>query len=196
MNLGVLDRVRAAAKAVVAKATHVHIDSDRLPSYAASLPLEQANSPQLDPQYHYLGHPAQTVAYILTLDAINFGSGYFPHIRKRSNLSGYFTIASCLKERFETHGAFSADELSRLTAKDCAATFRQNLDEAPASELMVLFASALNDLGQYLLDHFEGEFVGLVNAAESSAERLVQRLASMPFFNDVQHYHGDRKSVV
>jgi hypothetical protein len=189
MNLGLLDQVRAAAKAVAARATHVHIDSDRIANYAASLPLEQTSSPQLDPRYHYFGHPYETVAYVLTLDAINFGSGYFPYIRKRPNISGYFTIAACLKEDFEKQGAFSAQQLVDLTARDCAKLFEQKLDAEPVRELMDLFASALNDLGHYLLENFEGEFVNLVNAAESSAERLVQLLAKMPYFKDVQTYN-------
>ena len=193
MNLGLLDQVRAAAKEVVAKATHVRIDERSIPAYVASLPLEQTISPQLDPRYHYLSHPDETVAYILTLNTVNFGSGYFPHIRKRPNLSGYFTIASSLKDRFETKGPFTAYELTRLTDRDCATIFEQNLKSEPVRELMTLFASALNDLGEYLRAEFKAEFVGLVNASESSAERLVQLLAEMPYFKDVEQY--DRQEV-
>lgn len=188
MKLGILDQIRAATKEVVARAIHVHIDRDRLFNYVATLPLEQTSSPQLDPRYHYFGHPSETVAYVLTLDAINFGSGYFPHLHKRYSLSGYFTVASCLKERFEKQGPFTAVQLSRLTVADCAAIFEQNLDAEPVRELMELFTSALNDLGKYLLQQYRGEFVGLVNAAESSAERLVQLLAKMPYFKDVEQY--------
>lgn len=188
MKLGILDQVRAATKEVVARAAHVHINRDAIADYAASLPLEQTHSPQLDPRYHYFGHPTETVAYVLTLDAINFGSGYFPHLHKRSSLSGYFTVASCLKDRFEKQGAFTAAQLCRLTAKDCAAIFAQSLDSEPVRELMGLFASALNNLGKYLLEQYNGEFIGLVNAAESSSERLVKLLAKMPYFKDVQQY--------
>ena len=55
---------------------------------------------------------------------------------------------------------------------------------------MGLFASALNDLGRLLIERFEGSFVRLVESAEQSAEKLVQILAAMPFYRDVQHY-GD-----
>ncbi len=188
MNLGLLDQVRAAAKEVVAQATHIHLKSDRIPAYVQSFPVEQTISPQLDPRYHYLSHPHESVAYILTLSAVNFGSGYFPHIRKRPNLSGYFTIASCLKERFEIQGPFSANQLTRLTPQDCAKIFEQNLKTEPVRELMSLYARALNDLGKHLITHFQGEFVGIVNAAESSAERLVHLLAKMPYFKDVEQY--------
>jgi hypothetical protein len=190
MSLDLLEQVRTACKEVVAKALYVHINAARIQSYAASLPLEQARSPKLDLRYHYFGHPNDTVAYILTLDTINFGSGYFPYIRKRGNLSGYFTIASALKDRFDTRGAFTSRELSLLTAQDCAKMFGQNLDEEHCGELMGLYASALNDLGRYLLDRFGGQFTGLVKAADSSAERLVQILTEMPYFQDVELYDG------
>ncbi|MBD2304856.1 hypothetical protein H6G17_04930 [Chroococcidiopsis sp. FACHB-1243] len=190
MSLGILDRVRAAAQEVAARANYVRIDESSIPAYVASLPIEQASSPKLDPRYHYLGDPREIVAYILTLNAINFGSGYFPHLQKRPRLSGYFTIATCLKERFETRGAFRARELCRLTPEDCANIFEQNLTKPPIRELMGLFASAWNELGRHLLDRYEGDFVGLVNAADSSAERLVELLAKMPHFQDIQTYNN------
>jgi hypothetical protein len=62
------------------------------------LPLEQAAFPVLDPEHHYFGAADDTVAFLLTLDAINFGSGYFPLFRKRPGMSGYFTVAASLAE--------------------------------------------------------------------------------------------------
>jgi hypothetical protein len=190
MSLGVLDRVRAAAQEVAARANYVRIDESSIPAYAASLPVEQASSPKLDPCHHYLGDPREIVAYILTLNAINFGSGYFPYLQKRPRLSGYFTVATCLKERFEMQGAFTARELSRLTPENCADIFEQDLTKEPVRELMELFTSAWNELGRHLIARYEGDFVGLVNAAEASAERLVELLAKMPYFQDVQQYNG------
>jgi len=186
----ILDAVRTACADVAARASQVHIDHTRIAAYAASLPLDQLQAPQLDPQYHYLGHADDTVAFILTLDTINFGSGYFPYLRKRPGLSGYFTIAAALTECFRQRGPFTALELTHLTARDCAELFGQDLHHEPISELMGLFATALNDLGRYLLARFDGQFTSLVAAAGSSAERLVRLLAEMPYFQDVAQYHG------
>ncbi len=136
------DRIREACRQVTARASHVHVEDACVEPYAASLALESAGEPNLDPTRHYIGAPDETVAYILTLDAINFGSGYFPHLRKRPGCSGYFTIASALKDRFDGGGPFSADELSRLTEWDCAELFGQDPDDGPRSELMGLYASA------------------------------------------------------
>ena len=185
-----LDDIRNACREVASRAVHVRITLSKLSEYGTALPLQGATSPLLDPAHHYLGRDADTVSFVLTLDAINFGSGYFPHLRKRPGLSGYFTIATCLTERFQTHRPFSAEELCRITAEDCAGLFGQDLDGGPRSELMSLFAQALNDLGGYVLDRFSGSFTRLVGAASGSADHLVRILAEMPFYRDVESY-GD-----
>lgn len=84
------ERIRRICREVAASASLVHINSDYIPAYAASLPLQMATSAELDPRCHYLGKEEKTVAFLLTLDTINFGSGYFPHLRKRPGMSGYF----------------------------------------------------------------------------------------------------------
>lgn len=189
MGLGLLADVRTACKEVAGRARQVQIEFDSIRSYAASLPLAQATRPQIDPKHHYLGHGEDTAAFIITLDAINFGSGYFPHLRKCPGLSGYFTVAARLNDYYRAHGALSARELVRLNLEDCTKIFGQDLAHEPVRELMQLFATALNDLGRYLLDQFDGSFVDLIKAADGSAEQLVQRLIAIPYFDDVEPYH-------
>jgi hypothetical protein len=185
-----LDEIRQAAADIARSATLVRIRPERIESYAASLPLERVRAPELDPATHYLREPAGTLAYLVQLDAINFGSGYFPWLRKREGMSGYFTVAASLKDAFEARGPLSAADLSALTPAECARIFGQAdwLNEATA-ELMELFARALNDLGTYVSSEFDGSFAGLVESADASAERLVGVLAEgMPFYRDVPFY--------
>ena len=185
-----LQRVRDACMAVAERAVHVRINSEHIGAYAESLFTDQMELPALDPVYHYVGHGADTVAFILTLDAINFGSGYFPHIHKRPGMSGYFTIASTLTDLFSRRGPLSARELREITADDCAEIFDQDKTDPVISELMALFSRALNDLGSYLIRRFHGDFTALVAAAERSAARLVGALTGMQFFDDVSEYRG------
>lgn len=133
-----LERVRETSRIVAERAEYVRIDRERIADYCASLPLHRILSPELDPHSHYLGHGEGTVAFFVTLDAINFGSGYFPHLRKRPGMSGYFTIATSLAERYRAHGPFSAPELTGLTAADCARILGQEPANEPAAELMGL----------------------------------------------------------
>ena len=187
--MGLLDQVREAAEATATSARFVVIQHDAIRAYAASLPLEAARAPELDPATHFFGDADATLAYVVQLDAINFGSGYFPMLKKRPGLSGYFTLASGLKECFEAHGPLTADQLQRLTQKDCSRIFGQELGvDAGVDELMGLFARALNDLGSYVDSRFGGSFRGLVEAAEGGAERLASILAGMPLYQDVGFY--------
>ncbi len=184
------ERVRSSCRSVAESARLVRINHDRLEPYAASLSFSGVPTPTYDVAYHFRGDPNETVAFILTLDAINFGSGYFPHLRKRPGLSGYFTIAAALSERFATQGPFSAAELTDIQADDCARLFDQDPDNPMAMELMTLFARALNDLGHFVANDYGGDFGAVVKSADRSAARLAELLTAMPFFQDVSTYHG------
>ena len=184
------NQIREACAGVASQARFVRVDESRIDAYARSLPLDELKSPAIHPQRHYLGHGDATAAFFVTLDAINFGSGYFPHLRKRPGMSGYFTVASCLTDHFTRRGPMGADELARLTPDDCARIFEQPNPDDAVRELMTLFARALNDVGLYLTDQFDGSFVRLIESANGSAVQLVGLLAQMTFLNDVQRYRG------
>src|SRR4051794_16982728 len=107
--MGLTDRVRANAAAIATRAHHVTIELERLGQ------IEPGPPPALDPDKHYLeGSREDVAAYLLTLDAINFGSGWFPTLRKRPGCSGYYTISWALADRFRAHGAWSNEELREL----------------------------------------------------------------------------------
>jgi hypothetical protein len=186
--VGLLERVRESCREVAGRARSVRIDRDRLSAFAASLAGREP--PGLDPAIHHLGHGEKTVAFVLTLDAVNFGSGYFPHLRKRPGRSGYETIASSLADHFRTNGPLQAEELVRITPEACAALFGQDPADEPVRELMGHFARSLQDLGRYLLERFGGSPAALVEAAGHSAERLIGLLLEMPLYRDVHAYEG------
>jgi len=190
--VGVLDEIRAACARVMAGARWVRVDPAGLEALAGELAAAPRTPPVLDAAHHHLGPPGSTLAYFLTLDAINFGSGWFPFLRKRPGLSGYFTVATSLKERFDNQGPFRAAELAELSAGDCAALLRQDPATPEVAELMGLFARALNDLGAFLLQGYGGRFEGPLEEAGGSAEALVGLLARMPLFDDVATWHGQR----
>ena len=185
----IFDCIRSSCRQVAEQAASVRINYDRIPVYATSLPLDKVITPQLDPDCHYLGHQENTVNFLITLNTINFGSGYFPYLRKRSGMSGYVTLASSLKYAYEIHGPFSADHLTEISVEECTRIFNQDPGNIIARELMQRFSVALNDLGRYVLERFDGSFTNLVESACFSSSRLVQLLKNMPYFNDVAFYN-------
>lgn len=184
--MGLCDDVRSHAARVAREARAVAIDDDALGRLAAEAHVMEP--PQLDPERHFLDGDAESVArYLLTLDAINFGSGWFPTLRKRRDragrpVSGYFTVAWSLADRFRAEGPWSNAQLRALRTDEVAAVLGQRADH----ELMSLYAQALRDLGRFLGDR---DVLGLVAEAGGSAERLATTLArGMTAFADRGFY--------
>src|SRR5436305_6673838 len=146
-----MDELRQACAEVAARARHVRINDGAIPGYAAGLALGAATPAGAPP---HSGDRETRAAFWITLDAINFGSGWFPTLRKRPGQSGYNTIAGALAEHFDRAGPWSAQALTQLDARTVAGILGQD----PSHELMTLFSHALNDLGAHLTSEHQGRF--------------------------------------
>src|ERR1700691_2565682 len=170
-----LEEVRSACAEIAAYARFVRIDEDA----AHALDPAPARVPvTLDPESHYLeGEPADVADYLLALDAINFGSGWFPTLRKRSEhghtLSGYYTVAWALADHVRAHGPPTAAWLREVDTRQIAAI----LGQAPDHELMSLYAQALRALGRFLEGPPARRALDVVAGCGGSAERLAEALA-------------------
>ena len=171
------DEVRDACEALAAEARSVTIETARIDA------VVPGPEPALDPERHYLeGSRADVAAYVLTLEAINFGSGWFPTLEKRPGCSGYETVAAALTERFRSRGPWTAAELRALDAPQVAAVLGQDARHP----LMRPYGEALRDLGRFLGAR---SALDVVEAARGSAERLAADLVrGMRFFDDRGFY--------
>jgi hypothetical protein len=182
----IVDEIRAACAWVAERARHVRIDRDAIAPYAESLELTPGHD-GADPAVHLTdGDREARAAFWLTLDAINFGSGWFPTLRKRPGQSGYHTVAAGVTERFERDGPWPPEELQDMTA----ATIATALGQDPAHELMALFARSLADLGAHINTEHGGSFAALVDAAGGSAVTLAAQLSGTTCFADASPYDG------
>src|SRR3954468_17375918 len=113
--MGLSDEGTANGAAIAESARWVRIDLDKLGA------VEPGPPPELDPERHYLeGSREAVAAYLLTLDAINFGSGWFPTLRKRPGCSGYYTVSWALADHWRREGPWSNGDLRRLDAETVA----------------------------------------------------------------------------
>ncbi len=167
------DEVRTHAARVVAGARAVRIDSGHLDALAW---VADAPAPSLDPERHFLeGSEAAVAAYLLTAAALNFGSGWFPTLAKRRlpdgrTVSGSWTVAWALTDRFRAHGPWTNAELRAMRTTEVAVVLGQRADH----ELMALYAQALRELGRFLGDR---DALALVREARGSAAALASTLA-------------------
>jgi hypothetical protein len=166
------EEVRRYCAAVAGSARWVRIDT------AAATEPDGVSG--LDPELHLLEAPAEDIArYILVLDAINFGSGWFPTLRTPAGESATTTITRALTRHARRRGApWTAAELRALGPSQVALVLHQD----PRHELMRLYSRALNQLGTWLGDRTALE---VIDEAGGSAERFARTLASeMPCFDD------------
>jgi Potential Queuosine, Q, salvage protein family len=173
--MALLEEVRSNCSEIAARARLVRIDPD---AAAALEPDREALPEPLDPESHYLeGEPAAVADYLLALDAINFGSGWFPALLKRAGigtpptraLSGYLTVAWALADHVRAQGPPTAEWLREVRTQEIAAILGQRAD----LELMSLYAQALRELGRFLGAR---RALDLVAECEGSAERLAEAL--------------------
>ncbi len=106
----------------------------------ATLPAESPPAPDLAPG----ASDEERAAFGLQLNAVNFGSGWFPTLRKPAGLSGFRTVEAGLKAR----GPWTAEELT--PRRRAPRPPRRSAARIPTHPLMALFAPALRELGEHV----------------------------------------------
>jgi hypothetical protein len=185
-SVDVLERVRVGCRAVAGQARQVRIVPEGIERLAAAI---DPTEPPLLPEEQPSGDAEAIAAEVVAWNMVNFGSGWFPEVRKRPGLSGARTMAAALHDHVARHGPPAAGWLAGVDAGRCAELFGQP-HPGPVDDLLELFARAWRDLGRLLLDRYGGSALALVRAAGGSAARLVELLDAMPLVHDVARYDG------
>lgn len=186
------ERVRESCAWVAERARHVRVVGSAIGQYAAELAEVVETAAPEWPSDPAAGLPESDrelrAAFVLCLDAINFGSGWWPTIRKRAGSSGYTTISSALLERFLADGAWTAARLAEIAPAEVAGAVGQT----PRHPLMKHYANALRDVGAAVARGYNGSFAAVADSAGGSAAALVDLLAAWPSFADESRYAGRR----
>ncbi len=187
------DDIRAGFRHVFLHSEHVTVREDRIAAYADSLP-DEAPEDTYDLDHHYIGDAETTAAYVMCVEAVNFGSGFERHLLQEAmpfiDESLYFTVATRLKRHFESNAPLTARDLVAMSAADCARLFHFDTTQPYSRRLNGMFHDSLCELGRYVNDQAGGRFEALVEQAGGSAGRFVGQLAQMKTFNDVCDYKG------
>lgn len=182
-----LSQVRAQCAWVAGQAEHVTIVTAKIPGYVHFLLDKYPLITAMDEPHHFSSADMEeTVAYVVALDSINFGSGYF----KETGLE-YDVVAGGLKNAFLRGEMNTAERWKVVSAEDCHRTFlKDGQGGAAVTELMHLFALHLNETGRIIVDEYGGKVLNLIAAAENSAAKLAEILSGWKTFRDVSLYKG------
>src|SRR3954464_3490095 len=141
--MGLTDDIRAAGARGAGAARSGRLRAGAMEPYARTLPADSPPAPDLE------GADDETrAAFSLQLNAINFGSGWFPTLRKRPGMSGFRTVEAGLR----THGPWPAAALARIGRDEVAAALGQD----PGHVLMGHFERHLRELGARVRDEHAG----------------------------------------
>ena len=185
-----------SAKNVAEISRCVWIDKQALLRFSRKLIEDRIEVPPWNSLYHFSGKAEDMVSYLLVLDSLNFcfwsapGKVRWEIEYGSKRLSGYYALADSLKRCIESGIPITrADYLAELTS----GTLKQILGGMGELQLMENRAQILNELGRLLVEEYDGEAYRLIEAAESSAVKLVILLVEkLTSFQDVAEYAGHK----
>jgi hypothetical protein len=188
----VLQWVRESTRQVMQQARFVKVDNSKLEAFAATLdPAEIRARYYYTEDFHYDSNNGRKLLdYIITLDALNFGSGFSPQWKtQRQGKSTYKNVAATLKAYADAGHALNARFAAHVTAPELAKLF----GVAPDFALMPMFAESLNQLGNFVIKEYDGEYANLLDSLPGPelASQLVALLTTnLSCYNDQTTYNS------
>ncbi|HEY7415960.1 MAG TPA: queuosine salvage family protein, partial [Ktedonobacteraceae bacterium] len=188
--------VLTSTKKVVEQGEHVWINVDQVEHLCQKWIQdfqEQYEPPTVwDTRYHFHDETERTVNWILLLDALNFcfwaeqRQPRWTITYRGESLNGYWAEAAALKRAVEEDmPLWDAQYLRQIDEDALAHIFR-------GEQTIPLFAQRVEharEVGNVLLERFEGQFANAVRQAEGSAVQLVSLIVdAFPSFRDVATY--------
>lgn len=184
--------VAPACAWVAQRADHVKIHAERIPGYAGFILEHSPVVTELSREHHHIANDnEETAAYILALDSINFGSGYFSIAKACGIHLEYAVIAGGLKQAFEQGELKTPQQWVQATPADFSRWLAVPQGVHPQlDELLALFARHLRETGEKILLDHRGKVVNLLERTGYSAVKLADTVAEWNGFHDVHFYKG------
>lgn len=189
--MSLVGSVAPACAWVAGQMQHVTLHADKIADYARFIVDKYPLITELD-EHHFVSGDAETkAAYVLALDSINFGSGYFKIAQEHGVALEYHAISGGLKGWFEKGMFTRPEEWARVTAADFSRLLAlpQGLDK-DLDALLFAFQVHLNEAGRKITTEYGGKVMNLVAACNHSALQIAEAVAAWRGFHDVHDYKG------
>lgn len=191
-SVSLVEKIAPACAWVADQAQHVSINRDKILAYTKFIIDKYPVTTEMEGAHHYISDDRETTAaYILALDSINFGSGYFSIARDCGIDLEYAVIAEGLKKSFERGAFIRPEQWTEITAEDFSRLLNvpigahQELDK-----LLYSFEKHLREAGGKITMEYGGKVLNLLDACNGSALKLVDTVAAWKGFHDVHDYRG------
>lgn len=174
-----LRSVRETTAWVMSQAQHVTIDGAAIRREAKEMAAAGEQPAKWEHDYHYTDGGPLTAQFLLVVDAVNFCFWPDPELE-------YEPLVRGLKGAMDGDPhAFDADRLANIDAGTVRTWTGRDLPQMDERVRL------LREVGTGLGQHFDGQAVNLVRAANGSVARLVELVtAHFPGFRDHAIYRG------
>ncbi|HEY3110755.1 MAG TPA: queuosine salvage family protein [Chloroflexota bacterium] len=185
-QLGVLTTTRR----VVEGSRYVHIDEASLAALAPGL-ARRIEAPAWQTSYHFVDGTERSATWLLVLDALNFSFWGEPRWRveyRGELLNGYTALAAALTRAVEEGVPITdASYLATMTMADLAYVLRGE----GTIPLLDRRLENLHEVGDLLLQRYDGSFGRAIAGCGGSAVRLVRLLVDgLVSFDDIADHSG------
>ena len=189
--------VRASTAQVVAQARHVRIVPEAAAALAERWAAEGVQPSPWTSQYHFFDGSHRSANWLLALDAVNYcfwaenPSERWVMEYKGQRLNGYWALAACLTRAVEEGvRLWDAKVLAELSQGDVYRMFRGCVPGV-VIPLITDRLTGFREVGQGLLDKYQGQALNLIEHAKGSGALLVALAArDFPMYNDAALYNG------
>lgn len=183
--------VRENAAHIMQSAKYVRIVTDKIPSYTVWILEKYPIITVLDGNPHFVSEaaPQKTAAYVVALDSINFGSGYFGIAKSVGVDLEYDVIAKGLKKYFKEDRLNTPAKWQHVASAD----FHEMLNvpvgaHLSLDRLMTQFAEHLKMTGDVIVSSYNGDVMKLIESAGNSVLKLAETVAAWPHFHDAPFF--------
>lgn len=174
---------------MMSHAKSVFIKHDLIADYARRVVAEMPRVTTLDSKNHLVvaDNPAATLAYVLSLDSINFGSGVFVPAQNAGLDLEYSVVAQSLKRKMQYAEWTDIVRWRDVTADDCHDVF--GLAQGACLEVDWLMGEFARHL-QLTASHVQKDFGSLDVMLTADGKTILSAVAAWPHFKDETSYQG------
>lgn len=190
-NMSVFEKVRSSTKKVVDQAEFIKWDLNKLEKLASKLDLHYIKKfYKYEGDFYFKGKGEELLNYIITLNALNFGSGLSKEWKERRKYkdSSFKSVALALKKEIEQGNCLDSDFSENVNKEKIA----KILEIDQQFELVRMFEKSLNELGEFVLSKFTS-YSNLIRSInpENRAEGLVKLfIENLSCYRDIFIYNN------
>lgn len=189
--MSIFSKVRNTTKRVTKQSKFVKLNFNKLEKLAKQLnPKAIIDFYTYDGNFYFKGKNESLLNYVITLNAVNFGSGLSSEwkAKRKYKESSFKSVANALKQTIESGTALDMDFARNITKEQLA----KMLDVDSEFKLVQMFRDSLNELGKFVYSEY-GSYSNLISSLNprTRANDLIMLLSSnLSCYKDIVKYNG------